>query len=299
MTPLVTLPMQSYQYAKYAEPVVCFVCDFDNNFDAEECRKCGAPMALTHQADAHKVPPQMVSVIGPPGSGKTVYLGMLLDLLARRTEGIRALARGAFSVSLQQETVEWLAACQYPPATSTEPTDWNWVHAQVHLARRRDAREVVLADLPGEAMLSHIEREQQQPAVAALLARSTAAMVMIDVTQIEAGGSDAEYFAVKALTNLAELHKRRRSSWQRRPVAIVFTKADDCESCCDDPVGYAERQCSSLAQFCHQRFSKVEFFATSVARSMTTTDGVEVPLRIEPRGIIDPFEWLVTRMKRG
>lgn len=298
MTPLVTLPMDSYQLAKYAEPVVCFVCNFENSFDAEVCRKCGAPMALTHQADNHKTPPQMMAVIGPPGAGKTVYLGMLLDLLARRTEGIRALARGAFSVTLQQETVDSLATCQFPPPTSTDPEHWNWVHCQVHQTSRRATREVVLADPAGDAMISHIESELQQPAVAAILSRSAAALVLVDVTQVEAGSSDAEYFAMKALTNLAELHKKGRKSWQRRPVAVVFTKADDCESCCDDPSGYADRHCSGLAQFCRQRFSQVEFFATSVARSTTTFDGLDVPLRIEPRGIVEPFEWLVTRMKR-
>lgn len=298
MTPLVTLPMESYQLAKYAEPVICFVCEFENSFDAEICRKCGAPMALTHQASGHKSPPQLMAVIGPTGAGKTVYLGMLLDLLARRTEGIRALARGAFSVTLQQRTVESLATCAFPPATSTDPAEWNWVHCQVHQATRRATREIVLADPAGEAMISHIESFQHQPAVSAILSRSEAALVLVDVTQVEAGGSDAEYFAVKALTSLAELHKKRRKSWQHRPVAVVFTKADDCEPCCDDPSGYADRHCSGLAQFCRQRFEMVEFFATSVARSTKTLDGPEVPLRVEPRGIVEPFEWLISRMKK-
>ena len=298
MTPLVTLPMESYQLAKYAEPILCFVCECENSFDAEACRKCGAPMALTHQADGHKTPPQMMAVIGPPGAGKTVYLGMLLHLLARRTRGVRALARGAFSVTLQQRTVESLASCQFPPATSIDSKEWNWVHCQVHLARSRAKREVILADPAGEAMIAHIESEQNHPAVAALLSRSVAAIVLVDVTQVEAGGSDAEYFAIKALTNLAELHKKRRDSWKRRPVAIVFTKADDCDACCDDPAGYADRHCSGLAQFCRERFSKVNFFATSVACSTKTPDGLDVPLRVEPRGIVEPFEWLTSKLKR-
>jgi len=298
MTPLVTLPMESYQLAKYAEPVICFVCDFENNFDAESCRKCGAPMALTHQAIGHKTPPQMITVVGPPGAGKTVYLGMLLDLLARRTSGIRALARGAFSVSLQQQAVESLSRCEFPGETSSDPDDWNWVHCQVHLSRRRATREVVLADPAGEAMLAHIDGMVHQPAVQALFSRSIAALVLVDITQVEAGGSDAEYFAVKALSNLAEHHKRGRSTWSRRPVAVVFTKADDCEACCDDPAGYADRHCSGLAQFCRERFTKVEFFAASVARSTKLANGLDVPLRIEPRGIVEPFEWLVRGMKR-
>ncbi len=307
MTPLVTLPMESYQLAKYAEPLVCFVCEFENNYDAEICRCCGAPMALTHQAGNYKTAPQMIAVVGPPKSGKTVYLGMLLDLLARRTSGIRALARGAFSVTLQQQTVESLATCQFPEATPSAAEHWNWVHCQVHLAgrqvqlmNRRSTREIVFVDSAGDAQQTHLDNEQYQPAVSAMLARSAAALVVVDVTQVESGGSDAEYFAVKALSNLAELPrtKKGRTAWQKRPVAVVFTKADGCEICCDDPTSYADRHCSGLAQFCRDRFSKVAFFATSVARSTTTRYGEDIPLRIEPRGIVEPFEWLTSRMRR-
>ncbi|REJ68068.1 MAG: hypothetical protein DWQ31_09595 [Planctomycetota bacterium] len=295
MTPLVTLPLESYQLAKYAEPLVCFVCRFENSFDAETCRGCGAPTALTHQATSPKRAPQMIAVIGPPGCGKTVYLGMLLDLLARRTTGVRALARGAFSVTLQQETVEALASCRFPERTENTPSRWNWVHCQVHLNRRRCPREIIVADPSGDAILGHLEGQGHHPAVSALFARAAAALVLVDVSEVEAGGSDGEYFAVKALSSLDELERKGRRAWRRRPVAVVFTKADVCETCFDDPREYAELHCSSLVQFCHQRFSKVGFFATSVARSDTGPLGSQVPLRVEPRAIVDPFEWLIAR----
>ena len=72
---------------------------------------------------------------------------------------LAALARGAF-----------------PDPTPAEAEAWDWVHCQVHLDNRRTPREVVLADLAGDAIAGHIEHEHQQPAVAALLSRSTGAL---------------------------------------------------------------------------------------------------------------------------
>ena len=100
--PKVVQPLESYRLAQYAVQVPCYVCNEGNTFDAELCRHCFAPMALAHQANAQKVRPQMVAVIGTSGVGKTVYLGMLLDMLSRQPQRMQMLARGAFSITLQQ-----------------------------------------------------------------------------------------------------------------------------------------------------------------------------------------------------
>ena len=51
----------------------------------------------------------MIAVFGASGVGKTVYLGMLMDMLSRQTERLQLLARGAFSITLQQTTVAALS----------------------------------------------------------------------------------------------------------------------------------------------------------------------------------------------
>src|SRR4051812_31084166 len=96
--------LDSYRLAQYAVQVPCYICGNGNTFDAELCRHCLAPMALAHQANCQKLRPRMIATIGPSGVGKTVYLGMLIDMLSRQPSGMQLLARGAFSITLQQLT---------------------------------------------------------------------------------------------------------------------------------------------------------------------------------------------------
>ena len=92
--------------------------------------------------------------------------------------------------------------------------------------------------------------------------------------------------------------ERGRSGWPQRPLALIFSKADQCEECFDDPEGYAKAHATGLWEFCQERFHCHKFFAAGVAgvcasRESMTEGSVRVPLRIEPRGIIEPFEWLL------
>src|SRR5215475_12159011 len=105
---LAVLPVESYRLAQYAVQVPCHICEQGNTFDAELCRHCQAPMALAHQANSQKVAPQMLATIGSSGVGKTVYLGMLLDMLSRAPDPFQIVARGAFSITLQQNAMQAL-----------------------------------------------------------------------------------------------------------------------------------------------------------------------------------------------
>ena len=137
------LPMESYRLAQYAIQTPCYICDGPNTFDAEMCRHCQAPMALAHQANTQDILPQMVAVIGSTGAGKTVYLGMLTDMLSRENDRMQLLARGAFSITLQQSTVAALSRCEFPCKTPSEPDSWNWIHCQVRMSSRRRAIELM------------------------------------------------------------------------------------------------------------------------------------------------------------
>ena len=96
----VEVPLDSYRLANYAVQVKCYVCEGGNTFDAETCRHCYAPMALAHQARSQNLQPRMVAALGSAGAGKTVFLGMLLDMLSHQKEQHQLLARGAFSITL-------------------------------------------------------------------------------------------------------------------------------------------------------------------------------------------------------
>jgi len=307
MTKAAIQPLESYRLARYAVPIPCYVCETDNTFDCEFCSHCSAPMALAHQALGQKIRPQMVGVIGPSGVGKTVYLGMLMDMLSRQPERMHLLARGAFSITLQQTTLSALSRCEFPPKTPNEPDRWNWVHCQVHRPRQRQrVLELIMPDMAGEAVIEEIDHPHSYRVVRSFLEKCTAAIILIDAGRIKDGTPDQDFFTMKLLSYLSELESDQKSGWSKRPVALIFSKADRCAESMEDPDAYAKNHAAGLWQCCRERFELHKFFAAGVAGACATresmTEGhVEVPLRIEPHGIVEPFEWLLDTLlpKRG
>jgi hypothetical protein len=259
-------------------------------------------MALAHQANVQNVSPQMIATIGSSGAGKTVYLGILMDMLSRRPDRMQLLARGAFSVSLQQLTVSALARCEFPYKTPSEPDRWNWVHCQVKSRKRKQHIELIMPDMAGEALLEEIEHPRTYPVIHSFLSKCAGAIVLVDARDLKSGTGDQDYFVMKLLTYLAELHEDKNQGWGKRPLAIIMSKADECEACFDDPEGYAKKHAQGLWKQTQERFSVRQFFATGVAgtcayREIARGGRVRIPLRVEPRGIVEPFEWTVNQLK--
>jgi ribosomal protein L40E len=346
MTRATLQPMKSRELAEEALPVLCYVCEATNTLHAEYCRRCSAPMALAHQAPAGALPgtmysgsgsaarPKMVAVLGPSGSGKTVYLGMLMDMLSRQPQRLHIVARGAFSVGLQQTTVSALAHCEFPSKTGTEPECWNWVHCEIHrekaaskplsfserlarLALRkpriapsqdRPCVELVMPDMAGEAILEEVQHPQTFSAIRSLLRNSAAALLLIDAAELIRGHRDPDFAATKILSCLKEFElaggaSRRApcTDGRRRPVALVFTKTDQAEGCRENPERFARTYAVSTWQHCQQGFRDYAFFAASVVGCCTWREvrgeaRRRIPLRVEPHGIIEPFAWLVEKL---
>ncbi len=108
---------------------------------------------------------------------------------------------------------------------------------------------------------------------------------------------------MQLITYLDGLRPTRRGGKVDVPVALVFTKADLCD---DGPVGdadaFARANASGLWRLCQARLSRHRFFTSAVAGSVATLvdrDGTEqlVPLRIEPRGVVEPLAWLLERIR--
>ncbi|RCS51890.1 hypothetical protein DTL42_10040 [Bremerella cremea] len=302
MTKRVLVPMESYRLAEAAVPLSCYICGVDNSYSTELCRHCGAPLALSHQARTQGVRPQMLAVLGTAAAGKTVYLGMLLDMLTRQNGRVQVLARGAFSITLQQRTMMALAKCQFPEKTPNEPDRWNWVHCQAKLNNKKEPMELIMPDMAGEAILEEIDHPNAYPAIHSFLDKCSAVILLADTDRIERGGAEQNYFLMKLITYLSEKDGRRnKSKKSTRPVAIVFSKADRCEPCFDNPELYAKEKTPNLWQQVQQRFENYGFFASGVAgavgfREEPGEGPLAVPLRIEPRGIVEPFEWLVRKV---
>jgi hypothetical protein len=297
----VSLELDSYRLANFSTQIPCLICEAGNTPDAEFCHNCFAPMVLAHQAETLKVAPIMFAALGPSGVGKTVYLGMLLDMLSRQPKQLQLSARGGFSVTLQQNTLAALARNEFPSKTPTEPDRWNWVHCQLRRTTHRQPVELVLPDIAGEALFQEVDHPRSYRVIHSLLSRCDGVLVLIDGTKLQSGSLDEDYFTMKLLSHLTELAKDTDNAWSLRPVALIFSKADQCESCFDDPADYAQRHAPGLWRICQQRFTRHRFFAAGVAGACATRNArgagqQNVPLRIEPRGIIEPFEWLVENL---
>ena len=296
-----SVQLDSYRLAQYSVQVPCYICEGGNSFDAELCRHCFAPMALAHQANSQKIAPRMIAAIGASGVGKTVYLGMLMDILSRQSDRLQMLARGAFSITLQQVTASALARNEFPNKTPNEPDRWNWVHSQVRSPSHRRPVDLIMPDLAGEALLEEIDHPHTYPVIRSLLSKCAGVLMLVDTVKLQSGIHDQDYFAMKLLTYLIELDNHPKHGWSQRPVGLVFSKADECEECFDDPVAYAKAHSAGLWQHCHEQFKRFQFFAAGVAGGCAYRNlpegRVRVPLRIEPRGIVEPFEWLVDQLK--
>ncbi len=297
----VAVTLDSYRLAQYVAQVPCYICSGPNTFDAELCRHCYAPMALTHQANTQHIHPQMIATIGATGAGKTVYLGMLTDMLSRHDSSLQILARGAFSISLQQHTMKALSACHFPSKTPNEPDRWNWVHSQVRMKSRRRPLEIIMPDMAGEAILHETDHPGSYPVIRALLTQCAAIIVLIDGERISEGNNDQDFFTMKLLSYLMELDDDKKTGWPSRPVAMVFSKSDQCEECFADPASFAQKQAPGIWQQCAERFGRHRFFASGVAGACALRpDGgtfTQTPLRIEPRGIVEPFQWVLEQLK--
>lgn len=303
MNKTIIQPLESYRLAKYAVPTACYLCGSDNAFDAELCHFCQAPMALAHQAESQKTDPRMIAVVGASGAGKTVYLGMLMDMLSRMPHRISVMARGAFSVTLQQTTTSSLAQCRFPEKTASEPDRWNWVHCQVRRPNRREPMELIMPDMAGEAILEEIDHPHSYHAIRSFLGKCTGVMALVDAVTLKQGQREHDYFTMKLMSYLAEMADDPRCNWRKQPVAVVFTKADECDECLNDPVAFARAHATGLWQQCTERFTLHRFFASGVAGACACRRDrfggrLNIPLRIEPQGIVEPFEWMLRELEQ-
>jgi len=284
-------------------PTQCLICGSENTEDAMLCATCAAPMALTHEAVTQERKPDILTIIGDSNVGKTVYLGYLLDMLSRRAGEYESIPKGPFAINLQQSVMSHLANRLFPPKTPNEVDEWHWVYCQV-ANRAEPSRwyDLVMPDMAGESIAAELDAPHSYTVIRGLLTQSDGVMLLVDASQAAMGNVHADFFAFKLLSYVDQLSGVKSNMKVQTPVAIVLCKCDYCPQAFDDPITFAKTNLNRLWNLAESRFENVAFFAASVIGAIgfgTDADDnvIPVPLHSAPRGVLEPYEWLLTALQ--
>jgi hypothetical protein len=227
---------------------------------------------------------------------------MLLDMLARGAGGLHGMARGPCSLSLHRNLILALENQRFPDKTPNEPDHWQWVHCEVTAGKKGRIFDIVTPDVAGEAVQLELESPKSNKVIRSLIGKCSALVVLIDTQSVISEGQGQELFAMQLISYLESLQAMRRGRKVTIPVALVFTKADLCEDAIDNPDLFARANAPGLARLCESRLKTYRFYCSAVAGStakLVDHYGGEtlVPLRIQPRGIVEPFAWLMNEVR--
>lgn len=295
-----TTTVQTMQTANMLEPEheePCICCG-QTRWGGEFCEHCQAPAQLSLSIRQRGTPPRFISVLGASGAGKTVFLGMLLDMLTRKTAPLSGYASGTFSVSLQQETVAALENRRFPEKTPAEADRWNWVHCQLFKNQRaKSPYDIVTPDFAGEALQWEADHPGDHPAVYHVVQQSEGILMLCDSLRARDESVPEDLFCLKLLNYLLSLHRRRHPR-KIPPLAIVFTKADCCREAFGDPGQFAANCLPRTVHCCRGNQVPHQFFAASVVGSSARLIDdrgclCQVPFHLEPRGLVEPLEWII------
>jgi len=243
--------------------------------------------------------------LGASGAGKTVYLGMLLDMLSKGVNGLRGLPNGAFSLGVQEQTIGALERRRFPEKTPSEADHWQWVHCETFDEAKPKRRiDLITPDLAGEALAIELEKSNTFPTIRTMLKNVNGVIILFDSQQVRDASRAEDIFGVKLVSYLSDINTQTPKERRRKirlPMSFVFTKSDRCPEVDHDVNKFAESHLPGLTQFCKQRFQDYRFFSTSVVGgSMTTHDRygsqIQIPLHVQPHGVIEPLQWIMKQM---
>lgn len=287
----------------------CICCGSPLTVKDFVCRQCSAPSALSYTASQSPDATNFVSVLGASNAGKTVYLGMLLDILSKEGGNISGAPTSTFSVNLQEHVITALERREFPEKTPSEPDMWNWVQCELTLREKRSVRrmELISPDLAGEAIAYEVQQTGTYPIIQQVVRRSSGVMILCDSIRVRAASSTDDLFAMKLAAYVAQLHGLSQADQSQRKaasspsVAIVFTKCDACPEAIENPKEFAANNMPRLVEFSRRTFSRHQYFAAGIAGNTAVLNESgknpqRIPLHVEPRGIVEPLDWLVSQI---
>lgn len=291
------------------QSVPCVCCGQRLGDDDAYCHRCETPSALS-VATTRGQPQRFISVLGASNAGKTVYLGLLLDILSKGIGSLQGSPRSMYSLNLQEQVITALEQRRFPAKTPSESDAWNWVHCDLSVQQRRAQcqLELIAPDLAGEAIALELQHAGSYPIIQHVVSRSAGLMILCDSMRVRDEGSSEDLFATKLASFVATGHglaggdRRGRTTTFAPRVAIVFTKCDGCPEAMDDPGEFAANNLPRLFEFNRRKLPHHHYFAASVAGHSVLCHDLgngpqRVPLHIEPRGIVEPLCWLVDQGK--
>ena len=137
--------------------------------------------------------------------------------------------------------------------------------------------------------------------LSSILKSDRAAILLVDAAMAAAGSPQPDFFALKLMSYLDGVLTAQGGERMDTPVAVILSKADYCPECFDDPHAFTETNLNRLWNICHSRFKNFEFFPTSVVGALgygsdEAENVIPYPLHIAPRGVIEPFEWILRNL---
>lgn len=299
-----TYKPQNSPLDEVAAAAKCICCGALLEDEAPNCEVCFAPNELSRQPKDNRNSARFISLLGASGSGKTVYLSILLDMLSSGDSGLKALPKNSFSIAAQTRTLAALQDRSFPEKTPSESDQWNWVQCELKSERTpKQPVHLITPDLAGEAIAQEFERPGSSPAIRELVRRSQAVIMLCDAMAICRNNTSEDHFALQMATYLFAIKEQQADYRSRQfdtPIAVVFTKCDECQEVLTAPEEFARNNTPRLVSFCENTFPNHQFFAAGVAGSLATIYDphgrrVRVPLHAEPCGIVEPVEWIMNQ----
>jgi hypothetical protein len=295
------------EFGQQRQTLSCVCCGTEAFDAAGCCARCHVPLELSRCAAVRGVRPSFIPVFGASGAGKTVYIGLLLDMLSKGWGGVTGVPNNAFTVAVQQVAIAALASRRFPEKTVCEAEDWQWVHCELALDKsRRKYLDLVTPDLAGEAIEAEIEHPGSFPAIKSCVSRAAAIVLLVDAANLQEHARDEDFFATKLAAYIYQQSVQQSRSPTtaplRVPLAVTLTKSDQCHEAEGDAESYARHHLPSLTGYCDRYFTKCRYFAASAVGSVAVVRDARqgrraIPLHVQPRGIVDPVAWIVKQLR--
>lgn len=295
------LTMESNKYFG-KNRISCFCCGGSMSEGSDVCAHCQMPTAISKSAEERGVKPTYIPILGGSGAGKTVYIGMLLDMLSKGTHDITGQPNNSFSIAIQQETMTALERRRFPEKTPVELEEWNWVHCEIDYSKRRNKHQVldlVAPDLAGEALVMELDHPNSFPVVQRCVTQASGIILLIDASKVRYHGTEEDLLATKIAAYVKS--NSPRSGLTRKntgiPLALTFTKTDLVQEASDDPMKFAQHNLPGFYAYAERNLPNCKFFGSSVVGSVTKVSDqygdYHLPLHVQPQGIVEPLVWLM------